>query len=296
MAALSQRTSPVAWKRSSRPAATHPWSSSTPAGAPTTPSRDTRRSRPSTRCTSSRSSAAPDGGVQEPRLLQPGREPGETADGQPVPRGDHLVVAVGTDTGRPRGEQSGPDVQPAVDVVRVLQQLQHRGPVLEGPGVGHREQLGGPGPVVLTQGLDQLLRRPDVEHALLALGVGVQGRGEAALGSPELAQQELGDPLRGPQRRRRTTVGEHPHQQGVVIEHLLEVGHHPARVDAVAREPAPELVVQATAHHARRWCGRPCAGPRRCRAAGGTRAPSTAGTSGRHRIRRRRGRSRPRGR
>ena len=47
-------------RRSRKPAATQPWSSSTPAGAPTTPSRETRRSRPSTTCTSQQPAAPRD--------------------------------------------------------------------------------------------------------------------------------------------------------------------------------------------------------------------------------------------
>ena len=42
-----------------------------------------------------------------------------------------------------------------------------------------------------------------------------------------------------------------PQQQRVVVEHLLEVRHHPVGVDAVAREPAGQLVVDPAARHRR---------------------------------------------
>ena len=38
-------------------------------------------------------------------------------------------------------------------------------------------------------------------------------------------------------------------QQGVVVEHLLEVRHHPARVDGVAVETPADLVADAAARH-----------------------------------------------
>ena len=38
-------------------------------------------------------------------------------------------------------------------------------------------------------------------------------------------------------------------EQGVVVQHLLEVRHEPVRVGAVAREAAAELVVDAAVGH-----------------------------------------------
>ena len=38
-------------------------------------------------------------------------------------------------------------------------------------------------------------------------------------------------------------------EEGVVVEHLLEVGDRPGRVDAVAREPAAQLVIDAAGRH-----------------------------------------------
>src|SRR5438132_1421771 len=39
-------------------------------------------------------------------------------------------------------------------------------------------------------------------------------------------------------------------QEGVVVEHLLEVGHQPALVGAVAGEASPQVVVDAAHRHA----------------------------------------------
>ena len=39
------------------------------------------------------------------------------------------------------------------------------------------------------------------------------------------------------------------HQQGVVVEHLLEMRHEPAVIDRVAVETAAELIVEAAARH-----------------------------------------------
>ena len=121
--------------------------------------------------------------------------------------------------------------------------------MLEGAVGRDREELGRPSAVVLPQRLDELSRRPRVEEPLLPLRVSVEGRGETALGGPQLAQQELGSLLPGPQRRCRPPVGTHAQEQRVVVEHLLEVRDHPAAVHAVAREPARQLVVDAAANH-----------------------------------------------
>ena len=38
-------------------------------------------------------------------------------------------------------------------------------------------------------------------------------------------------------------------EQRVVVEHLLEVGHDPVRIDGVPRESSAEMVVDATGGH-----------------------------------------------
>ena len=138
-------------------------------------------------------------------------------------------------------------------VLRVLAQLQGGGAVLERAGVGDRQQAGRPRPVVGAEHLDQLVRCPDVERALGALGVRVEGGGEAALGCPELPEQEVGDALGRPDPHVGAPGGVDAQQLGVVVEHLLEVRHHPVGIDAVAGEAAAELVVDpATGHRLQR--------------------------------------------
>ena len=96
-------------------------------------------------------------------------------------------------------------------------------------------------------------RGPDVEAALLALGVGVEGRVEAALGAAHLAQHPverlLADAPVALVAERLPAVQVGAGEQGVVVEHLLEVGDEPAGVDRVAGEAAAELVVDAAGHH-----------------------------------------------
>jgi hypothetical protein len=105
----------------------------------------------------------------------------------------------------------------------------------------------------LAADADQLVVVPDEEPALDALGVGVLGGEEAAVGVAQLAQQVVrgagGDlPVAG-------AAGELPgvqvdgHQLRVVVQHLLEVGHQPAPVGGVAVEAAAELVEDAAGGH-----------------------------------------------
>ena len=94
------------------------------------------------------------------------------------------------------------------------------------------------GAVLGTEHLGQLRRRPDVVGALRALGVGVQRGREPALRRLQLTEQEVGDALGGPDADVGPPLGVHAEQQRVVVEHLLEVRHHPVAVDGVAREPA----------------------------------------------------------
>ena len=49
--------------------------------------------------------------------------------------------------------------------------------------------------------------------------------------------------------RRLPEMRAEPHEQRVVVEHLLEVRHEPLRVHAVAREAAADLIVDAAARH-----------------------------------------------
>ena len=136
----------------------------------------------------------------------------------------------------------------------------------------HLEQLRGPCAVHLPEHLDQLGGRPGVGQALDAVGVGVESRGEAALGRAEVAQQERRSLLRdapgerGVRARYPGEVGVGAQQQRVVVEHLLEVRYHPPRIHAVAGETARELVVQTAASHPRRRRGGEVQRVRRARA------------------------------
>ena len=125
--------------------------------------------------------------------------------------------------------------------------------MLEGARGRDLEQCCGPAAVILAQHLDELRRRPGVELALHSLAVGVPGRGESALGGAHVAQQEVGRLAHDALGERITgeppPVQVDPQEQGVVVEHLLEVRHDPRVVDGVAREAAAELVVDPPAGH-----------------------------------------------
>src|SRR5579884_3904650 len=103
------------------------------------------------------------------------------------------------------------------------------------------------------EGRLQLLRGPGIGQALDALGVRVLGRGEAAAGQRQLAQdvaQRLLDHgavalLAGQQPG--VEVGRD--EERVVVEHLLEMRHEPALVHRVAVEAAAHEVVQAARRH-----------------------------------------------
>ena len=166
--------------------------------------------------------------------------------------------------------------------------------MLERAAGGDREQLRGPGAVLGAQHVAELRGGPGVGLALDAVGVGVERGGETALGGDQVAEQERGRLVGHAQGERRAAdpvqVRVAAEQQRVVVEHLLEVRHHPARVDAVAGEPARELVVHPAAGH-------PLAGQLGHLQRGGRaralvvaqqelQRPSTAGTSARRRTRR----------
>ncbi|CAM5710305.1 hypothetical protein SVIOM74S_06101 [Streptomyces violarus] len=86
------------------------------------------------------------------------------------------------------------------------------------------------------------------------VAVGVQRGGEPALGGAQFAHHEVGglqgDPAGELGAGGTPEVGVDPAQQGVVVQHLLEVRHDPVTVDRVAGEAAAELVVDAAPGHA----------------------------------------------
>ena len=99
-----------------------------------------------------------------------------------------------------------------------------------------------------------LIGGPDVEAPLLALAVGIERGGQAAVIGPKLPQHEVD----GRHRDRRVALGAGGpvrlevgvRQLRVVVQHLLEVRDQPALVGAVAGEAAAELVVDAAVGHA----------------------------------------------
>ena len=104
-----------------------------------------------------------------------------------------------------------------------------------GETVGGREKLkvGGTG-----EGIPNIIQRPDVEFSLQTLGVGIQGRVETTTGMGQLAGDEIERALHHTKERR--VAGELPgvqigaDEQGVVVEHLLEMRDTPDVIGAVA--------------------------------------------------------------
>ena len=105
----------------------------------------------------------------------------------------------------------------------------------------------------MTCDVHELAEGPGVEETLLALGVRVLCRGNAATRQQEVPQDVL-DGLDGdvPMALRPTGMPAaevHRGQLGVVVEHLLEVGDLPMAVDGVAGEPATDVVTEAAGRH-----------------------------------------------
>ena len=122
-----------------------PWSSSTPACRPATPSRDTRSSRPSA-STCRRATSSPAATAAATYSSRPSRRP---ASHRPLMASPfHAATTLSSRAGRTRVsravEQSGTDVGVPLRVVGVGQQLEGGGAVLEGAGAGHLEQLARP--------------------------------------------------------------------------------------------------------------------------------------------------------
>ena len=95
---------------------------------------------------------------------------------------------------------------------------------------------------------------PDVEFALLALGIGVEGAREGAFPGAHLAQHP-GHGLGGAGGKERLArllpeVAQQIEKLGVVVEHLLEMGREPALVGGIAGEAAAQMVVDTALAHA----------------------------------------------
>ena len=165
---------------------------------------------------------------QQPRL-------GERGDGQAIPGGHHLVVPGRPNPPGPCREQRIGYPGEAPGVRRIGAELEHRAAMLEGSRLGDAEGLRSEPPVVGPEHRPQLPGGPDVEPALLALAVGVERGGEAALGGTQLPDHPRAGVGGHPAGQRRAgpppQVRVGPGQQGVVVQHLLEVRDDPARVD-----------------------------------------------------------------
>ncbi len=198
--------------------------------------------------------AVRDRGVEPLAVLRRGGCLRERVEHERVPLGQHLVVETGPYPLLARVEQL---LARLFDLGRTDEVTAH-GSVqdvraFEVAGLGHAVPLDGGGRELGAEHGFDVLDPPDVEATLLALGVGVLGRREAALGLPQVAEH-VGDRLvehlpPALLAELQPGVEVHPSEQGLVVEHLLEVRHHPERVDRVARESAPEVVVHPARRH-----------------------------------------------
>ena len=106
---------------------------------------------------------------------------------------------------------------------------------------------------VVAADLADLLDRPAVELPLDAFGVGVLRGVPAVQGIAHVAQQETDDVFHDAPvarvARHEIAVQIRTSEQGVVVQHLLEVRHEPEVVGRVTREPATELIVNAARGH-----------------------------------------------
>ena len=208
-------------------------------------------------------------GRRQPGGLVEGRAGGgEGRDHQAVPVGEHLVVPLRRHARRAGGEQPG-----AASGQHLLQgrvaQPPRRAAVEDGPAfpvaaggdvVGPLERRG----VVAENGVD-LVPGPNVVLALDALAVGVEGAGEGENGCiaagpvgrivhhPHLAQGPVDGFAHADGVERVVGVqpgrGQQLDKQGVVIEHLLEVGHQPPLVGGIPGKAAAQVIVNAALAH-----------------------------------------------
>ncbi len=106
---------------------------------------------------------------------------------------------------------------------------------------------------VLTQDGPDLLCRPEIKRAFLALTVGVLSGVKTAFRRRHITQYIRGDLARclGIQRFLRGLIGfgiEHQ-QQGLVIQHLLEMRYQPLSIGRIAMEAKTNVVVDPTTAH-----------------------------------------------
>ena len=107
--------------------------------------------------------------------------------------------------------------------------------------------------VFRAEDADDFLFGPDIEFAFLALAVGIHRRIKTAVGGCHFAD----DPVEGFTDRSQVEfiagdlpgLGINRHQQAVVVEHLLEMGHEPGAISTVTGKPAPEMIVDPPIGH-----------------------------------------------
>ena len=142
-----------------------------------------------------------------------------------------------------------------VDVVREVQDVAP----LEVARVAHVVDARQEPRLFRAEQLPDLRRGPEVEGALLVravlpLRVGVARRVEGAVRGREVLEQVVERLLRDRAevvRAEEVGPGQRLREEGVVVEHLLEVRHQPARVHGVAVEAAPGVVADPARRHPR---------------------------------------------
>ena len=160
---------------------------------------------------------------------------GDGRESQAVPRGENLVVPERLRARVPELEnvRTQPRIEDAAhDETLVLERLEQL-----------RRNAGAVG----------LVPRPRVCQPLDPVGVGVLSRGEPAFGKQQLADEVverlLHDLPIALVSRDDPRVQVRGSENGVVVQHLLEVRHEPAVVDRVAVEAAADDVVQPSRGH-----------------------------------------------
>ncbi|GIW73141.1 MAG: hypothetical protein KatS3mg102_2683 [Planctomycetota bacterium] len=214
----------------------------------------------------------PLGGSRIPRGIERAAGERQRRDREPVPVGEHLVVAVRPHPSCPRPEQPRAERVQARAKRRRLHPQRHRGGAERlrqvedvAPGglaaqrvevvavrahaVGAREQR----PVLGPEHFEDLRPGPGVVPPLLALGLRVLGTVEPTRRVGQLPQHILERlarhlrPALAAGRLVRLQVG--AREQRLVIEHLLEVRHQPALIHRVPRKPATQLIVDPPGRH-----------------------------------------------
>ena len=194
----------------------------------------------------------PLGRQQRIPMARPRRVLGERRDRQTVPGRDHLVVAARLGAAAPGREQP---------VAHRLQRALSAGSRGSCSTFAPCSKFGLAGAIPNTaaaqaasphRGPPQLRHRPGVGQTLDAVSVGVEAAAKAPSSVANRSSRNADGIVRDPREQVapvRRHSGIQPQQLGIVVEHLLEVRHHPRRIDAVASKAAAELVVDPAARH-----------------------------------------------